>query len=267
VDHLGHDQTVVVRDEPRDQLGVIGLLLEVQLATEVDLELVGDRVELEQLGRLGVARQQPGGRPQERQVHLDLLEDPRATDLDHDVASALEERTVRLRDRRRCKRSGIDACEDVGTEVSPDHRVDLGEGHRRHLVDEVAELLDVHVGQQVRPRRQELAQLDKGRAELLECLAKALRRLTRRFAMADDADLRKHPAETGTAGDPRDGQGSASPLHAYAHVRRDDPVDRGGNAGSRNAAGPGRSPPPRTAARRPDQPLNRSVGSTRSRRR
>jgi hypothetical protein len=90
VDHLGHDQPVVVRDEPRDQLGVEGLLLEVQLAKEVNLELVGERLELEELGRLGVPGQQPGGRPQERQVHLDLLDDAGATDFDDDVASALE---------------------------------------------------------------------------------------------------------------------------------------------------------------------------------
>jgi hypothetical protein len=151
VDHLGHDQPVVVRDEPRDQLGVVGLLLEVQLATEVDLELVSECLELEELGRLGVARQQPGGRPQERQVDVDLLDDAGPTDLDDDVAPALEERTVRLGDRCRCKRRGIDACEDVRAEVVPDHSVDLGEGHGRHRVDETAELVDVHVGQQIRP--------------------------------------------------------------------------------------------------------------------
>jgi hypothetical protein len=174
---------------------------------------------------------------------------------------------VRLGDRRRRKRRRVDACEDVLAQVGPDHRVDLAEGHGRHRVDEVAELVDVHVRQQIRPRRQELPQLDVRRAELLQRLAEASCRLTRRFAVAGDANLRKYPAETGTAGNPRDGHRPASPLHASDHVKRDDLVDRGGNAGSRNAAGPWHSPPPRTAARRPDQPTDRSAASTRSRRR
>ena len=58
----------------------------------------------------------------------------------------------------------------------------------------------------------------------------SFRTLTRRVSVTDDADLREHPAESGTAGDPGDGQRPASPLHACAHVERDDPVDRGGNA-------------------------------------
>ncbi len=194
------------------------------------LELVGERFELQELSGLRVARQQPRGRAQEREIHLDLLDDAGSSHLDDDCPAALHERPVRLRDRGRRERLGIDAREDVRTEIGLDHGVDLGERHRRHLVDEAAELLDVHVGQEVRPRGEELAQLDEGRAELLQRAPESFRTLTCRVSVTDDADLREHPAESGTAGDPGDGQRPASPLHACAHVERDDPVDRGGNA-------------------------------------
>ena len=133
VDHFRHDQTVVVRDEPADQLGVVGLLREVQLRTEVDLQLVGERLELQELGRLGVTRQEPDGRAQEREVHVDLLDDPRPAHLDDHVTPALQERAVGLCDRGGRKRRGIDAREHVRAEIGLDHRIDLGERHGRNL--------------------------------------------------------------------------------------------------------------------------------------
>ena len=39
----GHDELLVLRDEPRDQLGVVRLLLEVELAAEVRFELFRER--------------------------------------------------------------------------------------------------------------------------------------------------------------------------------------------------------------------------------
>ena len=49
-----------------------------------------------------------------------------------------------------------------------DHGLDLGERHRRHLVDELRELLDVHVRQQIRTRGEKLPELDIRRTELFE---------------------------------------------------------------------------------------------------
>ena len=98
--------------------------------------------------------------------------------------AALQQRAMRLRDRRCRQRLGIDAREHVVAEVRADDRVDVGERHGRHLVDEPAQLLDVDVGQQVGPRREQLAELDVRRAELLEASRNVARALTRRLSIA-----------------------------------------------------------------------------------
>ncbi len=55
VDHLGNEQVVaVVLEHLRDQLCVVRLLAEVELVEQVLLELVGERVQLQQLGSIGV---------------------------------------------------------------------------------------------------------------------------------------------------------------------------------------------------------------------
>ena len=54
--------------------------------------------------------------------------------------------------------------------------LDVRERHRRHVVDELPELLDVDVRQEVGPRREQLPELDVGRAELLERAAGSGRR-------------------------------------------------------------------------------------------
>jgi hypothetical protein len=52
VDHLGHDEVLVLGHEPRDQLRAVRLLDEVELVAEMRLELLGQRLELEEPGRL-----------------------------------------------------------------------------------------------------------------------------------------------------------------------------------------------------------------------
>ena len=106
-----------------------------------------------------------------------------------------------------------------------------------------AQLLDVDVGQEVGPRREELAQLDEGRAELLQRQAEAARALARRLSMPAHADLRQDAAEAGALCDPGHGQRATSSLKACAHVSPDDPVGRGGNAA-----------PPKRAAGAPTVP-------------
>ena len=83
--HARDDEQLVVLDEPRDQLGVVRLFEEVELGAEVNLELVGERLDLQELRGLGVAGDQRGGRAQQREVELDLLDDPRPPDLHHDL--------------------------------------------------------------------------------------------------------------------------------------------------------------------------------------
>lgn len=50
--------------------------------------------------------------------------------------------------------------ENVVAKISANDGVNFRESHPRHLVHEVAELVDVDVGEQIGPRRQKLVQLD-----------------------------------------------------------------------------------------------------------
>jgi hypothetical protein len=148
-----------------------------------------------------------------------------------------------LRDRCGGERLWIDAREDVVAEVGADRRVDVDERHRRHLVDELRQLLDVDVGQEIGAGREELPELDVRRPQLLECLAKPPGALARRLAVADGADLGQHPTKAGFPRDLRHLQRTARAVQAYAHVLPRLRVGRPGNTG--------RPPqPPRTAMAR-----------------
>ncbi len=59
-------------------------------------------------------------------------------------------------------------------EVLLDHRADLSEGKRMDVVLERLQLEDDVRGNDVGPRREELAELDERRAELVEHLAEPL---------------------------------------------------------------------------------------------
>jgi hypothetical protein len=125
---------------------------------------------------------------------------------------------VDLRDGGGRDRSRVDAHEDVAEGLADD-RLELGERHRRHLVDEAPELLDVDVGQEVRPRREELPQLDVRRAQALEGEPEVARALARRRPLADDADLAQHAKQAAPTGDPCHLEGTLRPLRPRSHGR------------------------------------------------
>jgi hypothetical protein len=124
---------------------------------------------------------------------------------------------MRLRDRGGGEWLRVETDEGLLTEVLPEHGLDLGERDGRDGVDEVAELLDVDVGQEIRPRRQKLPELDERRSELLEAAAKRPRSLARRFGPADHADLGKDSPQSALVCDPPDGQSAPSALETCAH--------------------------------------------------
>jgi hypothetical protein len=66
---------------------------------------------------------------------------------------------VDLRNRRTRQRLLVDPRERVRAELLVDRAPDLLERHRRGVVDELRELVDVDVRKQVRPRREQLAEL------------------------------------------------------------------------------------------------------------
>jgi hypothetical protein len=216
-DHPRHDEPVEQLDEPADELRVVRLLEEVELRAEIELELLGELLELHQPGRLRAAGREANRRAQQRKVELDLLDDSGASHLGDHLLPRGEQPAMRLRDRGGGERLRVETDEDLLAKVLPEHGLDLGERDRRDGVDEVAELLDVDVGQEVRPRRQELSELDERRAELLEAAAKRPRSLARRFGPADHADLGKDAPQSALVCDPPDGQSAPSALETCAH--------------------------------------------------
>ena len=72
-DDCGHDQVVVLLDEPCDQLGVRRLLLEVELGAEVGLDLVRESLQLKEPRSVGALLGKTRGRAQQVEVLVDLL--------------------------------------------------------------------------------------------------------------------------------------------------------------------------------------------------
>src|SRR5919204_1215365 len=215
-DHLRHDEALVVGDEARDQLGVVRLLEKVELGAKVHLELVRERLELEELRRLGAPLEQARRRADDVEVEVDLFHHSRPPHLHDDRLAGAEERRVDLRDGGGRDRVRVDAREDVAEGLAYD-RLELAEWHRRHLVDEAPELVDVDVRQEIGPRGEKLPELDVRRAEALEREPEVARPLARRRPLADDADLAQHAEQAAPPGDPRHLEGTLRPLSPRSH--------------------------------------------------
>ena len=132
-----------------------------------DVDQAGQR--LAPLRLLGEEREQA-------EVALDLLGRARALHLDHDALAALEPRAVHLPDRPGRERLWLDVLEHVlprDPQLLLHHLHDLRLGQRRHVVLQARELVGDVGRDQVGPRREDLAELGEGRAELLERLAQA----------------------------------------------------------------------------------------------
>ena len=195
------------------------LLLEVELRPQVHLELVRERLELEELRRLGALLEQARRRADDVEVEVDVLDDPRPPDLHHDVAPIREHRRVDLRDRRCRQRLWLEPCERTLPEVLADDPLDLRERERRHLVDELAELLDVNVRKQVGPRREQLPELQVGGAELLERTAELDGALPSRRPVADEAHLAEDAKQAAAPCSARDLERAPRALEPCAHNR------------------------------------------------
>lgn len=178
------------------------------------LELVGQRGDLDDLSGLRPCLDQARRRAEHVQVERDLLLDAGTADLDDHLAAALQQRRMDLGDRSRRDGLWVDPREHVAREVFFDGALDLGERHRRHLIDEAAELLDVDVREQVGPRGEELPELDVRRAELLQRKPKLARALTRGRPVADDTDLAEHAQEPAATRDTSDVQRPASSVRS-----------------------------------------------------
>ena len=112
--------------------------------------------------------------------------------LDDDLAAGRQQRAVRLGDRRRRERLRVDADEHVVAEVVAQITASISaNGTGGTASTSCAELLDVDVRQQIRPRREELAELDDTWCRAPRGLrGTSARSFAGRFALAGDADLR-----------------------------------------------------------------------------
>ena len=70
LDHARHDERVEPLHEPSDELRVVCLLDEIELAAKVQLELVRELLELDPLRSLGAPSYQANRRAQHREVEL-----------------------------------------------------------------------------------------------------------------------------------------------------------------------------------------------------
>jgi hypothetical protein len=162
---------------------------------------------------------------------------------------------VDLRDRRGRQRCLVDLREWIVGEIFGDDAPDLLERNGRDLVDELPELLDVDVRQEVGPGRQELAELDERRTELLESLSELARAFLRRRAAADDSELAEDAQQAAAPRDTRHGHSPSRSLEAFGHDEHLSNVapaatasgrelDRGLATAGLTRAGTPRTPPP-----------------------
>jgi len=183
----------------------------------VHLELVRERPGLQELRALGPALQERRRPAEEREIDLDLLLDLGSADLDDHAPAVPHQGAVDLSDRGGGQRRLVDLDERIRRQVLRDDAPDVRERNAGHLVDQLPQLVDVDVRKKVRARREQLAELDERRAELLECMAELDRSLPRRGPAPHDAELAQNAQEPALARDARHGRRPSGSLEALRH--------------------------------------------------
>ena len=159
------------------RVGVPALEPVVELLADRAGELVDDLAHVHEVEGPDALLRDARGLVEEAEVGFDLLGRARALDLDRDDMAVREHGSVHLADRRGGQRLAVELEEealDREAEVFEDDALDLLVRERAHVVLEAAELGDDVRRQDVRAHREQLAELDEGRAELVEELAEVL---------------------------------------------------------------------------------------------
>ena len=158
-----------------ERVGVSPLEPVVELLPDRPRELVDDVVRVDEVERadplLGEARRLV----HQREVGLDLLRRVRPLHLDDDLP-AVRERRARAPDRSTPpraapRRTRVNSRSIGWPRSSCDHPLDIGERERPDVVLEASQLADDVGRHDVRPRREQLAELHERRAELVEHVA------------------------------------------------------------------------------------------------
>ena len=197
---LRHDDDVGIVEVAPERVGVPRLELVVELLADEARELVDEVVDVDEVERAHALPDDPRRLVEQREVVLDLARRVRALHLDDDGVAVRQHRAVDLPDRRRGNRRLAELEErllDRQAELVLDHLAHLRERKRRHVVLEAAELGDDVRRHDVGPRREQLAELDERRAELVEHLAQVPARAPSRRPARVRLDARRPRQQVG----------------------------------------------------------------------
>ena len=170
-DHARHDDLLVAGEVAVERLGVARLVPVVELEPDRARELVHELLRVHELERLHALAQEPRGLVQQAEVGLDLIGGGRALHLDGDLLPVRQDRAMHLADRRRRERREVELEERAihpQVELGLDGVANLLERDRRGGVLQPAQLGDDVRRHDVGARREELAELDERRPELVE---------------------------------------------------------------------------------------------------
>ena len=199
--HLRHADVRLAGEVVVERLRVPPLEPVVELLADLPGELVDEPARIDEVERVHALLHEPRRLVEQREVGLDLARRARPLHLHGDLLAVRKRRAVHLADRRRRDGLAFEVEEeplDRVAEVLDDHALGLLERERAHVVLEAAQLGDDVGRHDVRPRREQLAELHEGRAELVEQLAQMR---AARGRPGSSAPPRAAPPRSGRAGD------------------------------------------------------------------
>ena len=171
---LRHGDVRVPGEVVVERVGVARLEPVVELLPDRARELVDELVRVDEVERADALLREPRGLVHQREVGLDLARRVRPLHLDGDALAVRQRRAMHLADRCRRQRLLVELGEqalDRLAELLANRPLDVRERERAHVVLQAAQLGDDVGRHDVGPRREQLAELDERRAELVEHLA------------------------------------------------------------------------------------------------
>src|SRR6266545_2768294 len=167
----------MAREVAVERLGIAPLEPVVELLADGARELVDDLADVDEVEGAYALLDDPRSLVEEAEVGFDLLRRARALHLDGHGMAVREDGAVHLADRRRRDRLGVELdveALDRLAELLEHHALDLLVREGAYVVLEAPQLGDDVRREDVGPHREQLAELDEGRAQLLEELAEVL---------------------------------------------------------------------------------------------
>jgi hypothetical protein len=196
-EYLGDIDQVRVREVRPELTGIGGLAAEVELVVDGLVVLLHhfDRPQPRAFLPIPVCKASQG--VQKVEIPVDDLVDARPQDLYHHLGTVVQPRRVCLGHRGRGKRLRVETGKMLRQRLAVGP-LDDGSGHlarkRRYPVLEPSQFGSDIFGQQVRPARQHLAELDENRPQLLQRLADALTPRRQRLAPPAPGSEPQHEA-------------------------------------------------------------------------